>query len=71
MDDFIIYDYRDDPEHSDLWRIFYSEYANEPKDLPRNTSLERAYADWLAAGNAIGGGSGFFIYDRLKDKENG
>ncbi len=48
---------------SDLWRIFYKDWEKEPKDLPRNTSIQRAYADWLMQGNSIGTGSGVLFYE--------
>lgn len=47
----------------DLWRVFYKEWDKEPKDLPRNTSIQRAYADWLIKGNNIGTGHGVFFYE--------
>ena len=46
----------------DLWRIFYKDWEKDPMDLPRNTSIQRSYADWLMKGNKIGIGSGVFFY---------
>ncbi len=68
MDDFYIYGSGDysDPQH-DLWRIFGAD-ANKPySELPRDTSLKRAYADWLEAGNKVGGGNGVFIWDNVNN----
>ncbi len=48
---------------ADLWRVFYKEWENDPIDLPRNTSIQRAYADWLMKGNKIGTGYGVFFYE--------
>ncbi len=66
MDDFDIISYTIDEKYSNMWRIFYkpvtfplSEYV---KDVPRDTSLQRAYADWLAAGNEVGSGYGVFFH---------
>lgn len=50
-------------EKSDLWRVFYKDWNKEPMDLPRNTSIQRAYADWLMKGNKIGTGHGVFFYE--------
>ncbi len=62
MDGFDIVSSATDDNYGDLWRIF-----NKPvtlpidayiKNVPRDTSLRRAYADWVAAGNAVGSGYG-------------
>ncbi len=50
-------------EKADLWRVFYKDWKNDPADLPRNTSIQRAYADWLMKGNKIGTGYGVFFYE--------
>ncbi len=41
-----------------MWRIFYRDKDKDPADLPRDTSLQRAYADFLAAGNLPGSAMG-------------
>ena len=48
---------------SDLWRVFYKERKKDPKELPRDTSLQRGYADWLMKGNKVGMGYGVFFFD--------
>jgi len=50
-------------DKSDLWRVFYKDWEKDPVDLPRNTSIQRAYADWLMKGNKIGMGFGVFFYE--------
>lgn len=50
-------------DKSDLWRVFYKDWKKEPIDLPRNTSMQKAYADWLMKGNKIGTGHGVFFYE--------
>jgi hypothetical protein len=50
-------------DKSDLWRVFYKDWEKDPIDLPRNTSIQRAYADWLMNGNKIGMGYGVFFYE--------
>ena len=44
-----------------MWRIYGRDYRNAPADLPRDTALRRAYADFLAAGNLPGEGYGLRI----------
>ncbi len=68
MDDFKIYQSADysDPRQ-ELWRLFGGAAKLPFNELPRKTSLERAYADRLMAGLPLGGGSGAFIWD---DKNN-
>ena len=63
IDDFKIiktYKYTD---NRNMWRIFGAEADKAPKDLPRNTSMQRKIADWLQEGNRLGAGKGLFIYD--------
>lgn len=55
-------------EKADLWRVFYKDWEKDPIDLPRNTSIQRAYADWLIKGNKIGTGFGVFFYEDLLQK---
>lgn len=50
----------------DMWRIFGAD-GDKPYDkLPRDNSLRRAIADWLAAGNKMGRGEGVFLWDPVK-----
>jgi len=51
------------PNHEELWRIFGEPYHGDAASLKRDTSVQRAYADWVAAGNETGYGVGYFIYD--------
>ena len=48
---FIIEEAHDDPSFGDCWRIYNIYYDKHPENLPRETALQRAYADWLAAGH--------------------
>ena len=52
--------------YPDLWRLFDCNYNGNPEDLPRNSSLRRAYADRVARAEKTGGGRGFF---RMKNGE--
>ena len=50
-------------EFDNAWRIYGAD-GNKPADeLPRNTSIQRAYADWLKKGNKAGWGYGIFLFD--------
>lgn len=63
MNDFdIVKSYEYDDDHI-LWRIFGDKYNLPANELPRDSSLRKAYADFLANGNKLGAGVGYFIYD--------
>ena len=47
----------------DRWRVF-GRHADLPNDqLPKDTAMRRAYAEWLQAGNPAGFGFGVFAFD--------
>lgn len=53
---------------SNMWRIF-GRYGEAPAEkLPRDTSLRRAYADYLATGAYPGWGKGVFFWDDVNKK---
>ena len=55
-----------DQHFGDCWRVF-GRYADlPPAQLPRDTALRKAYAEWLTAGNPSGSGMGFFVFDGEK-----
>ena len=60
-------EYESEPgDRNEMWRVF-GKYANAPVDqLPRDTSIRRAYADWLAKGGTVGGAYGIFFFDGEK-----
>ncbi len=58
--DYALYDWATDPTKHDLWRIFYKNAEKPPHELPRSTSLERAYAELLEKGELPGWGAGVF-----------
>jgi len=63
MDDFKIvksYEYKD---NHIMWRIFGNKYELSPEMLPRDSSLRKAYSDFMIAGNRPGSGVGYFIFD--------
>jgi len=53
---------------SNMWRIF-GRYGEAPADqLPRDSSLRRAYADYLATGAYPGHSKGVFVWDDVNKK---
>lgn len=66
MDDFEIVRSWEDRKFHDSWRIFGRYEKLPPKNLPRDTALRKAYAEWLCAGNKTGGGFGLFMFDGEK-----
>ena len=63
---FDIIDSWDDEDFHDKWRIFAKYHTLPIDELPRDTSLRRAFADRLAAGKPVGGGYGIFFFDGEK-----
>lgn len=45
------------------WWVFDKPYEGDASVLPRDTSLRRHLADWLANGGIPGGGDGYFLFD--------
>ncbi|MDD3242117.1 MAG: acyltransferase domain-containing protein [Eubacteriales bacterium] len=62
MADFDIIESKADPRGSDLWRLFDRECDCATADLPGDSSLRRAYIDWLRRGNPVGEGIGVFFW---------
>lgn len=67
MDDFEIVDSYEYDDNSIMWRVFGDKYKLPVKDLPKNSSLRRTYADFLANGNKPGAGIGYFTYKSIKE----
>ena len=66
MDDFEIVGSAEKVGFPNGWRVF-GKYSDLPYDqLPRDTSLRRAYADWLIDGNSGGDAFGVFVFDGEK-----
>ncbi len=67
LKDFDIIQYNVKYDFGDQWRVFGIEHKeSEPKDLPRNTSMQRAFAEWLESGNKTGSGTGLLVFDGEK-----
>lgn len=66
MDDFEICCWEEKKGFPNGWRVF-DKYSDLPYDqLPRDTSLRKAYADWLASGHNGGDACGVIIFDGEK-----
>lgn len=61
MDDFDIISSEDDPGHSDMWRVFGQRSGYTAEELPKDTSLRRAYAELIADTGLTGLGYGVFF----------
>ena len=50
-----------------MWRIFGKHASLPSEELPEDTSMRRAYKQWLKKGNKLGGGMGIFMYDSINN----
>lgn len=59
------YVFQSDPEKGfpDAWRVFSMDVPDDLSKLPRNTRMQRAFADYLAAGGSFGNGFGVLLFD--------
>ena len=64
--DFCLVDSEEDPTFHDAWRLYGPDCDKKPEDLPRDTTLRRAVADWLMDGKLMGTALGFFFFDGEK-----
>ncbi len=54
-------------DFGDLWRIFGCQYIGKPiSELPRDTSMRRAFAQWFEQGKKAGNASSILIFDGEK-----
>ena len=51
---------------NDCWRVFSMDLPEDVSLLPRNTRMQRAFADYIAAGGTFGDASGILLYDGEK-----
>lgn len=56
----------EDAGFHDCWRIFNRDWDGSAAALPRDTSMRKAYARWLDAGNSAGCGLGILLFDGEK-----
>ncbi|MBQ7353777.1 MAG: DUF5596 domain-containing protein [Clostridia bacterium] len=58
----ILWDTHDkEGEYNDAWRLFDMDYTGNIEDYPENTSMRRAYKDYLRNGGRTGEGYGVFF----------
>ncbi|MBQ2727535.1 MAG: DUF5596 domain-containing protein [Clostridia bacterium] len=66
-EDFEIVETDHKKNYGELWRVFGKRKSYVPSELPRNNSLQRGLADYLAAhDNVTGAGYGIFAFDGEK-----
>lgn len=58
--DFTIVAQEEDEDYSEVWRLFDMDYDGDVSKLPQDSSLRRAYADWIRKGEKMGSGLGVF-----------
>lgn len=63
MGDFDIIGNEEEDTFEDMWRVFGKDYKKPIYDLPENTSMQRAYKDWLKKGGKTGSGYGVLVFD--------
>lgn len=68
MNDFKIISSYEFESSTPMWRIFGTRCSLPAKELPRDSSLQRAYADYFEKGNNPGAGTGFFLLDTVNKK---
>ncbi|MDD6799715.1 MAG: acyltransferase domain-containing protein [Firmicutes bacterium] len=66
MDDFVIVKHEVDNRFYDGWRIFGCGLGTPLEEYPRETSMQKAYYEWLKAGKKCGSGCGIFLFDGEK-----
>lgn len=66
MNEFEVVHVHEDRFRQDMWRIFGLRERYDPKELPRETSLQRGYAEHLEKTNVNGWGYGVLIFDGEK-----
>ena len=66
ISDFDVFYHEEYPDYSDVWRLFDVNYDGNVDHLPQNTSLRRAYADWIRKGEKTGFGYGVYVYEKKR-----
>lgn len=66
MEDFDIISTEDEPRFEDSWRIFGKAHTQPPDLLPEQTSMQRAYKQFLLNGGKTGHGFGVLVFDGNK-----
>ena len=53
-------------QFNDCWRVFSMDMPEDVNLLPRNTRMQRAFADYIAGGGSFGDACGIILYDGEK-----
>lgn len=61
-----LYQKKEQEGFPDCWRVFSIDLPEKLEILPRNTRMQRAFADYLSAGGSCGGGAGIVLFDGQK-----
>lgn len=62
MSDYDVFECGEYKDYSQAWRLFDVQYDGDVEHLPQNTSLRRAYAEWIRTGRKMGWGYGVFLH---------
>lgn len=65
-EDFSVFQYFDDTNFSDCWRLFDVDYDGDPDKLPEDTGMRRAMKNYLKNGGKPGRALGGFLFDGEK-----
>lgn len=60
ISDFDIFQVTEYSDYEEVWRLFDKKYNGNPDELPQDTSLRRAYVEWIKQGIKTGWGGGIF-----------
>ena len=66
MNDFDIISSQDNDTFNDSWRVFGRYHNLPPEQLPKDTSLRKAIAEYLASGGKLGTGTGILYLTGLR-----
>lgn len=62
INDYDVFEVELKDDYQELYRLFDMEYTGDVSVLPTNTSLQRAYIEWIKQGKKIGIGCGIHIH---------
>lgn len=66
QDDFELVHYNEKDNFGDAWRVFGKDSDLPFDQLPQNTRMRKAFAQWLIGGGKTGSGFGLFLFDGEK-----
>lgn len=64
ISDYDIIESKQYSDYSEVWRLFDTFYNGNVDDLPQDTSLRAAYAEWIRNDIPTGEGYGVYVYDK-------